>query len=44
MSTVSSSTETLDTNMGEVYQSEKKVVADVQGSKLRNMLNSLKNN
>ena len=44
MSTVSSSTETLDTNMGEVYQSEKKVVADVQGSKLINMLNSLKNN
>ena len=44
MSTMSSSNETLDTNTGEVYQSEKKIVADVQGSKLRSMLSSLKNN
>jgi KaiC/GvpD/RAD55 family RecA-like ATPase len=44
MSTMSSSNETLDTNTGEVYQPEKKIVADVQGSKLRNMLSSLKNN
>jgi len=43
MSTMSSN-ETVDMNTGEVYQPEKKVVADVQGSKLRNMLNSLKNN
>jgi KaiC/GvpD/RAD55 family RecA-like ATPase len=43
MSTVSQN-ETVDTNTGEVYHSEKKVVVDVQGSKLRNMLNSLKNN
>jgi len=44
MSTMSSSNETLDTNTGEVYQPEKKIVADVQGSKLRSMLSSLKNN
>jgi hypothetical protein len=43
ISTVSQN-ETVDTNSGEVYHSEKKVVVDVQGSKLRNMLNSLKNN
>jgi len=43
MSTVSQN-ETVDTNTGEVYNSDKKVVVDVQGSKLRNMLNSLKNN
>lgn len=41
MSTMSSN-ETMDTNTGEIYQPEKKVVADVQGSKLRNMLNNLK--
>lgn len=41
MSTMSSN-ETIDTNTGEIYQPEKKVVADVQGSKLRNMLNNLK--
>jgi KaiC/GvpD/RAD55 family RecA-like ATPase len=44
MSTMSSSNETLDTSTGEVYQSEKKIIADVQGSKLRSMLSSLKNN
>jgi KaiC/GvpD/RAD55 family RecA-like ATPase len=43
VSTVSQN-ETIDTNTGEIQQPEKKVVADVQGSKLRNMLNSLKNN
>jgi hypothetical protein len=43
VSTVSQN-ETIDANTGEIQQSEKKVVADVQGSKLRNMLNSLKNN
>lgn len=41
MSTMSSN-ETMNTNTGEIYQPEKKVVADVQGSKLRNMLNNLK--
>jgi hypothetical protein len=44
MSTMSSSNETLDTNTGEVYQSEKKIIADVQGTKLLSMLNSLQNN
>jgi hypothetical protein len=44
MSTMSSSNETLYTSTCEVYQSEKKIIADVQGSKLRSMLSSLKNN
>jgi hypothetical protein len=43
VSTVSQN-ETIDAITGEIQQSEKKVVADVQGAKLRNMLNSLKNN
>ena len=43
VSTVSQN-ETIDASTGEIQQPEKKVVADVQGSKLRNMLNSLKNN
>jgi hypothetical protein len=43
VSTVSQN-ETIDAITGEIQQPEKKVVADVQGSKLRNMLNSLKNN
>jgi hypothetical protein len=43
VSTVSQN-ETIDASTGEVYQSEKKIVADVQGSKLRSMLSSLKNN
>jgi KaiC/GvpD/RAD55 family RecA-like ATPase len=43
MSTMNNN-ETADTNTSEGYQSEKKIVADVQGSKLRSMLNSLKNN
>jgi KaiC/GvpD/RAD55 family RecA-like ATPase len=42
VSTVSQN-ETIDAITGEIQQSEKKVVADVQGAKLRNMLNSLKN-
>jgi hypothetical protein len=42
MSTMNSN-ETVDTNTSEGYQPEKKIVADVQGSKLRSMLNSLKN-
>jgi hypothetical protein len=45
VSTVSQNeTNQFDTNTGEILPPEKKVVADVQGSKLRNMLNSLKNN
>ena len=43
MSTMNNN-ETVDTNTSEGYQSEKKIVADVQGSKLRSMLSSLKNN
>jgi hypothetical protein len=43
VSTVSQN-ETIDASSGEIHHPEKKVVADVQGSKLRNMLNSLKNN
>jgi KaiC/GvpD/RAD55 family RecA-like ATPase len=35
-------TETVDTDTGEVYQPEKKISVDVQGSKLKNMLSSLK--
>jgi hypothetical protein len=35
-------TENVDTDTGEVYQPEKKISVDVQGSKLKNMLSSLK--
>jgi KaiC/GvpD/RAD55 family RecA-like ATPase len=44
MSTVTSTDENVNTNTGEIQQPEKKIVADVQGTKLRSMLNSLKNN
>jgi hypothetical protein len=44
MSTVTSTDENVDTNTDEIYQSEKKIVADVQSTKLRSMLSSLKNN
>lgn len=41
MSTLS---QPVDANLSEPYQSEKKIIADVQGTKLRSMLHSLQNN
>jgi hypothetical protein len=41
MSTLS---QPVDANLSEPYQSEKKIIADVQGNKLLSMLHSLQNN